>query len=84
MLGEGLVRGRGSMAGFEVSAEAVASGLAPVSIGALEAGQGSVFFCIDDLGGCGCAPVGVDVARVNAFLRSHLLNIARTRVRKAA
>jgi hypothetical protein len=71
------------MAGFKVSAEAVASGLAPVSIGALEAGQGSVFFCIGDLRGCGCAPVGVDVVRVDAFRWSHRPNIARTRVRQA-
>ena len=71
------------MAGFKVSAEAVAPGLAPVSIGALEAGQGSVFFCIGDFGGCGTALVGVDVTRVDVFRWTHWPNIARTRVRQA-
>jgi len=71
------------MAGFKVSAEVVAPGLAPVSIGALEAGQGSVFFCVGDLGGCGFAPVGVDVTRVDTFCWLHRPKIARTRVRQA-
>ena len=78
-----LVKGHGSTAGFKVSAEAVAPGRAPFSIGALEAGQGSVFFCIGDLGGFERAPVGVDVTRVDAFRWSHRPNIARTGVRQA-